>query len=235
MSDERALESCHDLALSKEVIDHIAACYNVREVLRRISYSPLASELLAYLPTRLGFSYESLYPVMEELANADEADGQWEQTSFADFCDQYWSAILLRPLQRRDPRRAWDELKKAICWEPRHLAPSVHRVEEFIVKIAHLVSEKAAENVGESLVYRDVRLHFRTHESIPGLKLLWLLYDFPEPWEFSRPEPNSRHSVLLTQPQQLIIALTKHFAQKRSKKRKNRAERAVREHFEPKN
>lgn len=220
-ADERALETCHDLAVSKRVLVLISRRLTIPELLERIKYSPLASELLADLPDVLGFTREALYPAFEELALPVNYEGEWSEVSLHDFIDKYWSVVIFERIARGDFRRAWDEMKKGIRWEPNRLALSPSGAETIVGELFAAITKK------EPLTLPPARTDRRWGVPVPGLGVLAKLYGFPEPDEFGR--PCDQIPSILDDEHRRIMALASYFSQKEKDRRSRRAKKKVEE------
>ena len=217
LEDERAFEDIDDLSEAKALLKRVSRVLSATQLLERIGYSPYTTELLGALPKMLGLTYLSLHPIMQQLSKFEsprEAGEGWSRARFTDFSNCYWQAVIDDRIDRNGPRRAWDEVKKAVCSEPAHLALTADYAEMFVTKIFALVEKKE----GKTPELPEPGLSF--NGPVPALRVLWKLYNFPEPDNFGYPLWY-HEEVILTQPQRKMIALARHFAQKRHAKKRN--------------
>jgi hypothetical protein len=220
LTDERAFEDIDDLQMSTRVLEKLSRRLSASELLERISHSSFTAELLGQLPKVLGMTYQSLHPVMDALSDPSVYSGEWAEANFTEFSDCYWGVAIRDRINRNDPRRAWDETRKAVCFEPAHLALSREAAESYTAEIFDLIRSKE----GSSPVLPKDHIQF-TGASVPALPMLWRLYDFPEPDSFGRPlwgEYEAPRHVM--EHQRKMMAIARHFAQKRLERKKQKAE-----------
>jgi hypothetical protein len=208
--DERAFEDMDDLYMSKVVLGRLSRQLSAAQMLERISHSYFAADLLSHLPKVLGATYESLSPVMEALSDPNVYSGEWSKATFRELSDCYWEVIIRDRIKRNDPRRAWDETRKAVCFEPIHLALSREAAEAYTSEIYLLIGSKE----GKLPELPPDHISFR-RDAVPALRMLWTLYDFPEPDNFGRPYWHGEPQRHLFEAQRKMMAIARHFSQKR--------------------
>jgi hypothetical protein len=216
LTDERAFEGVDDLQMSKRLLQRLSLRISPSGLLDRISHSSFASELLGHLPKVLGITYQSLHPVMEVLSDPAVYSGEWARANFTEFSDCYWGVVIRDRIDRNDLRSAWHETRKAVCFEPEHLALSKSAAELYTSEIFDLIGYKE----GTSPVLPPDRISFRG-TSVPALPMLWRLYGFPEPDKFGRPyDYDCEPPKHVFEHQRKMMAIARHFAQKRHARKK---------------